>query len=950
MLKPILPLLAVLCIFSYHAAAQGENNIWTFGEYQGLNFNTPTPTLYPTNMVTFKASASVCDASGNLLFFTNSTVVYDHNGVAMPNGGSLTGNTSATQGAAIVQSFTNPNQYYVFTISGAHKLYYSTVDLSLNFGNGDVVTGEKNILRDSNISEKMILARGVDCIWVIVHMHSLKEFHAFRVDINGVSAASVISNTGFYDASNYYNQGQMNISSDWSKLALADFNNSSMVELYSFDNVHGTVYNPILLDSLTPGKVYGTCFSPDNSKLYISKNTNSGLYQYDLSLLPNVAAVVASRVLIDGSRFGEMRIGPDNKIYITTIGLQYSIGVINSPNAAGLACSYTGNVYGPVQKGNAFETGLGVPFIPYCAPTMAKTDTSVCFEAGGVTVSAPPGYTYYQWSDSTTLQTNYYNTATTKWVYSYSGCNLLIDTITATAQTVDTTKALAKDTTLCFVNNIPVFTASPGYSSYFWSDGFTQQQDTFSAPGIKIAYGKTGCNVHADTFITHAGYDTSRVSHDTTHCVAYIPRVLAAPSGFTSYLWSDGHTTQTDTFMASATKWVQSKNVCLLRLDTFHFHATNIPQDSIFTKATDSTICFESTPNYVVTAISGYTDYLWNDGVTGTNNTFTAPGVKWVYAQTGCLMLVDTFSVQGKLTDTTTHFNDTDVCFSKDVTLTAADGYLTYLWNTGNNAASNTINTTSINWVYMHKACADRIDTFKVRLIDALSVSLGPDTALCNGQRIGLDATSSYIDAVYRWQDNSGAATYTATTGGVYWVKVTVGNCSVSDTMRILDKKLQLDLGNGKVPCGQDELVLDAGANRTTYAWQDGSSNRTVTVKTNGTYSVHVQEGDCSADAKIDVTFEGCPCVVYIPNAFSPNGDGRNDLFGPTISCPISGYEMRVYNRWGNLVFYSENLQQRWDGAYHGIAQDHDLFYYYIQFKDDTGHNYYYKGDVTLVK
>jgi len=948
MFKPI-PFVFALLMLTTKALAQGENNIWIFGEHQGLNFNNTPPTLYPTGMMTFKAAASVCDPAGNLLFFTNSTTVYDRNAVAMPNGGSLTGNTNATQGAAIVRSFTNPNQYYVFTISGTHKLYYSVVDLSLNFGNGDVVTGQKNILRDSNISEKMMVIRGIDCIWVLVHMHSYKEFHAFRVDASGVSTSSVISNTGFYDMSNYYLSGQMNVSPDWSKLVLANYNNTT-VELYSFDNIHGTVYNPIMLDSLPPGKVYGACFSPDNSRLYVSKNQNNGLYQYDVSLLPNTAAVLASKTQIDGSRFGEMRIGPDNKIYITILTLQYALGVINNPNAPGLACNYTGNVYGPYPKGQAFETGLGVPYVPYCAPSTAKTDTTVCFAAGGITVSAPPGYTSYQWSDSTLGATNYYNAAATKWVYSYNGCNLLIDTITAYSQPKDTTSSLMKDTTVCFVNNIPLFAASAGYTSYLWSDGFTQQQDTFSAPGTKLAYGLTGCTVHVDTFITHAGFDTSRVLHDTTLCVAYIPRVLAAPSGFTSYLWSDGHTTQTDTFMASATKWVQEQNICLLRIDTFHFHATNIPQDSIFTRTTDSTICFEATPSLVVSAPTGYTDYLWNDGVPGMNNTFNTPGTKWVYAQTGCLMLVDTFGVFGKMTDTTSHFNDTDVCFSKSLTVTAVDGYLTYMWNNGNSTPINTITSTSVNWVYMHKACGERIDTFKVRLVDALAVSLGADTALCKGESIRLDATSVYPDASYLWQDNSRAANYTASSGGTYWVKVTVGKCSIADTIRIQDKKLKLDLGDGKVPCGQDALILDAGADRNTYSWQDGSSGRTITVRTDGTYSVHVVEGTCSADAKIDVTFEPCPCVIYIPNAFTPNKDGLNDFFGPTISCPISGYEMRIFNRWGNIVFYSDNLQQRWDGSYKATAQDHDLFYYYIQFKDAGGHNYYYKGDVTLVK
>jgi len=951
MRKPLSFVFTLFCVLVFtQTYAQGENNIWTFGEYQGLDFNLgfPAPT-HPDSIFTFKAAASLCDAAGNMKFYTNGSKIWDKNNHRMPNGLSLNGNTSATQGAAISQSLSNPDQYFVFYISTQGKLYYSMVDMSLNFGFGDVIATQKNILIDSTLSEKMIVVRGIACQWLIVHERLYNNFHCLKIDNSGINAP-IISASGFYTGSNTYQTGEMKISPDNNTLVLANTNRT--VELHTFDNVEGGVYNAIKLDSLASGAVYGSSFSPDGSKLYIGLTSGFNgqfLFQYDLSLLPNIAAVQASRTNLAVATVGGMRISPDNKIYATNPYANMSI--IQDPNVAGTGCNYTYQVYGPVIKGNAFETGLGNPFIPYCAPSEIVTDTTACMELGPVIVTAPGGYTSYKWNDSTTGQTNSFTAAGTKWVYAYNGCDVLIDTFKMHAGGYDTSSITStKDTTVCFANNIPVFSASAGYTTYLWSDGMAQQQDTFSSPGIKWVYGRVGCNLHIDSFKVQAGYDTTWARLDTTMCVAYIPRVIAAPGGYTSYLWSDGATTQTDTFFASTTKWVRGLNTCMLLIDTIHFTATNIPQDSVFTHTTDSTICFEALSNITVHAQTGYSDYLWNDGTPGMSNTFTSPGTKWVYAQTACLMLVDTFSVFNAKTDTTIKYHDTDVCFQKQVTLTAAEGYLTYLWNTGSNAPTNLVTSTSVNWVNMHNACVERIDTFNVRLVDELAVSLGSDSALCKGQSLQVDASSVYQDATYKWQDNSTSAQYTITKGGNYWVKVSVGNCYVSDTIRIQDKKLNLNLGDGHVPCGKSELVLDAGPDNSTYKWSDGSTEKTLRVTTNGSYTVHVTDGSCSADAAVNVIFEGCPCVVSIPNAFSPNQDGRNDKFGAITDCPVNDYQCKIYNRWGNLVFYSEDIRDRWDGSYKGTPQDHDLFYYFIQFKDASGHSYYYKGDVTLVK
>lgn len=1005
-----LRLTSILLIFisSTNAYAQGQNNIWCFGQGAGLDFNGGPPATYISAINTVEGCASVCNASGNMLFYASPIAVYDRNNNIMPNGSGLSGSTSTTQGAVIIQSFTNPNQYYLFTLqeyfAPPNRLCYSVVDMSLNGGLGDVVVGQKNIPIDSFVGEKMIVARGAGCNnWLVTHHTTNPEFHVFKVDAGGVNPTPVISTAGF--GTDYY-VGEMKVSPSDSMIAVTNSTANGPLELYSFNNNTGIVSNAIVLDSAIWS--YGMSFSPDGSKLY---TTVPKIYQYDLSLLPNVNAVINSKTVINNQGGSGTRIGPDNKLYI--IGTP--ISVINYPNLAGPACGYATTPFS--ANGGSMFPNIFVPS-PINVTYNATHDTTACL-LDTLTLSAPAGYDTYSWSDGKSTQTDTFTSAGTKWVVSTSSCGTAVDTFHVHAATItiintatDTTVCLvnnvpllsatagyatytwsdgkstqtdtmstpgtkwviaknnscdihtdtfhlhaapivtttfAKDSDVCFINNIPIISAAPGYTSYTWSDGFTQQQDTFGSPGTKWVKAQNGCNIRIDTFKLHDWRDTTIRILDTSHCVAYSPITIYAPGGYTSYLWSDGKTTQVDTFFSTTTKWVRALNGCNLLVDTVHFTATTVPADSVTMHGNDTSICFElGTIN--VSAPGGYTYYLWSDGSSLQTDVFNTAATKWVYAQRLCYLLIDTFTVSAMPTDTTTSRTDTMFCFSNQATLSAGAGYNSYLWSDGNTGISDTFSQNAIKTVFAHKACAELIDTFHVQFINDLAVDLGADTSICKGETVRLDASSQYTNAQYLWQDGNTNKIYNATESGDYSVKVSVGPCSVSDTVRVHQKVIDIKLGNGVIPCHEDSLILDAGIANASYQWQDGSSHRTYKATKEGTYTVKVTQDECSATASVQVKFEGCECVVVLPTGFSPNGDGRNDKFGPTIACPINSYKMMIYNRWGNQVFYSEDVNNRWDGAYKGAPLDGDVFNYYLEFKDANHKTYYYKGTVTLVR
>jgi gliding motility-associated-like protein len=88
--------------------------------------------------------------------------------------------------------------------------------------------------------------------------------------------------------------------------------------------------------------------------------------------------------------------------------------------------------------------------------------------------------------------------------------------------------------------------------------------------------------------------------------------------------------------------------------------------------------------------------------------------------------------------------------------------------------------------------------------------------------------------------------------------------------------------------------------------------------------------------------------LVFLPNAFTPNGDGVNDWFGPAGKVPAD-YQMQIYNRYGELVFRSSSINNRWDGRYKGALQPTNTFIYVISYKDMQNQPVVKKGTFTLI-
>jgi hypothetical protein len=325
---------------------------WYFGAGAGLDFTTGNAVAVTNGSLhTYEGCSSASDISGNLLFYTDGDTIWDKNHLIMPNGTGLLGGCgvgSSAGGGLIVRQPNSNSIFYVFTSDcgenlGAAGLRYSTIDMSLNAGTGSVTT--KNNLLYAPSTEGLAATYHCDGqdVWVMSHELNNNNWRAYKITSAGLNTTPVISSIG--SIFNSY-LSIFRFSPNGSRLAACGSSTNwpapQLDLLFDFDNTTGVVCHSINLYKPYAGGLHPT-FSPDNSKLYYAVGINVFLYQYDLNAGNDSATISNSASIIDTTyQVGIIALGPNGKIYTGESGKD-SLGTIQNPNAAGIACNYIRN-------------------------------------------------------------------------------------------------------------------------------------------------------------------------------------------------------------------------------------------------------------------------------------------------------------------------------------------------------------------------------------------------------------------------------------------------------------------------------------------------------------------------------------------------------------------------------------------------------------------------------
>lgn len=191
---------------------------------------------------------------------------------------------------------------------------------------------------------------------------------------------------------------------------------------------------------------------------------------------------------------------------------------------------------------------------------------------------------------------------------------------------------------------------------------------------------------------------------------------------------------------------------------------------------------------------------------------------------------------------------------------------------------------------------------------------LGTDTSFCADGSIILDA--SRPDASYLWSDGSTLSTLAVTTSGTYRVVVSAGPCTWTDSVQVHVRPLPaIELGPDLILCEGEQVTLSPGGQpSSTYIWSDGSTAESIVVSMAANYSVVGELAGCFAVDSITISYENCDFDLRMPNVFSPNGDGDNEVLSAIAAEGIASFRIDILNRWGQVVFTSSSTAFAWDG------------------------------------
>lgn len=883
------------------------------------------------------SAVTYSDKEGDLLFYSDGLYVYDRTFNKMP-GSVNTANTRALKGteatgflptqSSICIPYPGQDSLYILfhihtlfqvPLSWTYKLYYSIVDMRMRNGLGDVDISMRNISLLGGAQVGLKLTGVQHCnkrdVWLIGHLLNSDKYYSLLITPSGVSAPVYFSGNNIGSFIHPLTGHDMNVlgcikaSPSGSKIAAA-FTGADFVEVFDFNTTTGLGTNlkklhiphpagetyPTRNTSFVSG-IWGVGFSPSGQRLYTTSNYwpdvgYSLIHQYNTDL-PDEYAIQNSMHRLDTFYTDSVNQGRNlGAIQMANdgkmyINTAYGLCVINSPEDLGNACGY---VRLP-RLSYSVEYNYNLPqFVESYLRYPLQVNTNCVSKNVNFSVPNLNGVSSVEW--------NFGDLA--------SGANNISSAL------------------------------SPSHT--FSSDGIYRVTAVFQ--------NANGCNADTVIKMVNAGQLKIELGNDTSFCkrdsLILNPHIAGA-----TMLWNTGSTDSNVIIKHPGIYSVQIRYAECTAADTIEITERNLPA---FTLGADTIICSGSQISLTPQPVYPGVQYTWNTGSSNPSINADTAGSYWLrLTDPGGCNWNDTVNVNFKTLPGFTLGTDTSICKKDTIVLTATVNNANYLWN--DNSVFSQIEVYQQGWYWCDvtkDGCTYR-DSIQLTIKPLPVVNLGNDTTLCEGQQIQLHALNN--NSNYLWQDNSNNEDYLVFAAGQYNVQVMKDGCENGDTINVAYKlKPHINLGGNQLLCNGQTVVLKPTIESSwQLVWQDGNNSSTYTVSQPGLYYLNATN-ECGT-SRSEIIFTQGLCKVYIPNAFSPNGDNKNDLFRVSGTDLMNFFHMQIFNRYGQTVFETTDKNQPWNGLVKGYPADLGTYIYKLKYTDiNSGQLKFLKGSFVLIR
>jgi gliding motility-associated-like protein len=363
---------------------------WFFGRQGGMDFSGGAPVVMLGGKVDGSGqedASTMCDPSGNVLFYSDSYNLYDGTNTFVQN---VNGGTSSTCSSVSFPDPSNPTTQFYFvtanqdpggggTFAATLGIYYYLIKKT-GPGTISVLSGPNMLATNGQVTEQLCAGSdGNGGYWVVTHQGggaNGNQIWSWNFTAAGVGTKQISAVAGTENNISY--NGSMKINKCQNKLAA--IYKTGKVEVFNWSQTTGTVSSAIICPT-TVSFGYGCEFSPDGNVLYFTDLVGNQLYQWDL--IANIATPLAGGTSSNNvTEMGTLQLGPDDKIYVTNVGNYGTpayIGVVNNPNVVGAGCNYNRTGF-LLNAGPGFTPNIyrGIANEAWINPTLSIDTLGAC--------------------------------------------------------------------------------------------------------------------------------------------------------------------------------------------------------------------------------------------------------------------------------------------------------------------------------------------------------------------------------------------------------------------------------------------------------------------------------------------------------------------------------------------------------------------------------------------
>lgn len=552
-------------------------------------------------------------------------------------------------------------------------------------------------------------------------------------------------------------------------------------------------------------------------------------------------------------------------------------------------------------------------------------DTTVCGE-DGITLVAPAGSWTAEWSDGSSGSELLVQESGTYWLTLSGGDCAVSDTIAIEVIPLPAA-TITGDTVSCDGTAVQLEALVANADDFVWSDASTDPALEVPESEEVWLQATNQCGTVGDTVqVVVAGPIELDFGPDTVLCAGGSLTLVADFPGW-SVLWSDGSTGTEVVVTGPGTYWAEvSVAECLVR-DTIEVDLLSPP---LAVLGPDTTVC-GGVDLLLQPVLTDAGSVLWSDGSLGEELIVTTSGTYSVTATNSCGSASDAIDVVMVPALDVGIGADTLLCEGDTLVFDLSGADFDLLWQDSLSGPLFTVIEEGTYWVQgTSSGCVER-DTIEVAYTRLALLDLGPDTVLCEVDSLVLDAGEEGVEAV--WQNGITGRYFEALRTAWYVARITNYCGTSTDSIRVSfaippDPLDTVDLCPGRT------VELDPGGEMLWTRWTTNEITPTIVVG-EGEYGyvaedIHGCPHRDSTVVRISADKDG---IVYLPNSFTPDQDGYNDVFLP-VGAERGDFALTLFDRWGRELYRTNDPYKGWDGTSGGAITPPGAYIWTMTYRD----------------